>query len=65
VALTDETLLYLAWPPMVARLDMAVVFAITTFTAWDTRSSPEVMAPHILQSRVSMSARGRLPFSIL
>ena len=60
VALTDETLLYLAWPPSVARSDAAVVLAITTFTAWAwaTRSSPEVLAPHILQARVSVAARG-------
>jgi hypothetical protein len=43
VALTDEALLYLAWPPTAARSDAAVVLAVTTFTA--TRSSPEVLAP--------------------
>ena len=32
--LTDETLLFLAWPPSVARVDAAVVLAVITFTAW-------------------------------
>ncbi len=43
VALTDEVLLYLAWPPSAARTDAAVMLAVTTFTAWAwaTRSSPE------------------------
>jgi hypothetical protein len=47
VALTDEVLLYLSWPPSAARADAALVFAVTTFTAWAwaTRSSPEVLAP--------------------
>ncbi len=65
VALTDETLLYLAWPPSTARSDAAVVLAVTTFTAWATRSSPEVLAPHILQARVSAATRGGPLFSIL
>ena len=67
VALTDETLLFLAWPPSAARSDAAVVLAVTTFTAWAwaTRSSPEVLAPHILQARVSAAARGGHLFSIL
>ncbi len=67
VALTDETLLFLAWPPSAARSDAAVVLAVTTFTAWAwaTRSSPEVLAPHILQARVSAAARGGPLFSIL
>jgi hypothetical protein len=32
VALTDKTLLYLAWPPSAARADAAVVLAVITFT---------------------------------
>jgi hypothetical protein len=34
VALTDEVLLYLAWPPSAARTDAAVVLAVTTFTKY-------------------------------
>jgi hypothetical protein len=47
VALTDEVLLYLAWPPSAARADAAVVLAVTTFTAlaWASRSSSEFLAP--------------------
>jgi hypothetical protein len=66
-ALTDEVLLYLAWPPSAARTDAAVVLAVTTFTAWTwaTRSSPEILAPHMLQARVTAAARGGPLFSIL
>ncbi len=37
-----------------------MVLAFTTFTvwAWATRSSPEVLAPHMLQARVTAAARG-------
>jgi hypothetical protein len=65
VALTDETLLFLAWPPSAARADQSVVLAVTTSTAWATRSSPEVLAPNILQARVSTAAMGGPLFSIL
>ena len=67
VALSDEVLLFLAWPPSAARSDAAVVLAVTTFTAWAwaTRSSPEVLAPHILQARVSRAARDGPLFSIM
>jgi hypothetical protein len=67
VALTDEVLLLLAWPPSTARADAAVVLAVTTFTAWawSTRSSPEALAPNILQARVRRAADGGPLFSIL
>jgi hypothetical protein len=32
--LSDEALLFLAWPPSAARVDAAVVLAVITFTAW-------------------------------
>ena len=66
-ALTDESLLFLAWPTTTARVDAAVVLAVVTFTAWawSTRSSPDVLGPHILQARVSRAAEGGPLFSIL
>jgi hypothetical protein len=66
VALTDETLLFLAWPPTAARADAAVVLAVTTFTAWAwaTRSSPDELAPHFLKARVATAAKGGPLFSI-
>jgi hypothetical protein len=67
VALTDKTLLYLAWPPLAAWSDAAVVLAVTILTAWAwaTRSSPEVLAPNILQARITRAASDSFLFSIL
>ncbi len=64
---TNEVLLYLAWPPSAARTDAALVLAVTTFTAWawTTRSSPEVLDPHVLQAKVTAAASGGPLFSIL
>ncbi len=65
--LTDETLLFLAWPPSAGRVDAAVVLAVITFTswAWTTRTSPDVLVPHDLQLRLRRAAEGGPLYSIL
>jgi hypothetical protein len=58
LALTDEALLFLAWPPSAARADAAVVLPVITITAWAwaSRGYPEVLAPHDLKKRVRRAA---------
>ncbi len=65
--LTDEALLFLAWPPSAARVDDAVVLAVITFTswAWTTRTSSDVLVPHDLQLRLRRAAEGGPLYSIL
>jgi hypothetical protein len=67
-ALTDESLLFLAWPPSAARVDAAVVLAVVTFAAWAwaTRASSDTLVPHDLRERVRRAAEdGPLFYSIL
>jgi len=67
VALTDATLLHLAWPPTTARVDAAVTLAVITFShwAWASRGQPGVLAPPELQARVREAASGSLYLTIL
>jgi hypothetical protein len=65
--LTDEDLLFLAWPPSAASVDAAVVLAVITFTAWawNTRASSDVLVPHDLQMRLLRAAESGPLYSIL
>ena len=67
VALTDTSLLHLAWPPTTARVDASVTLAVITFThwAWASRGQPGVLAPPELQARVREAASGSLFLTIL
>ena len=67
VALTDASLLHLAWPPTTAKVNAAITLAVITFThwAWDSRGQPGVLAPPELQARVREAASGSLYLTIL
>jgi len=66
-ALTDQSLLYLAWPPTTARVDVAVTLAIITYThwAWSTCDMPDQLTPYKLQALVREEASHSLFQTIL
>jgi len=66
-ALTNQTLLYLAWPSMPGgRAEAAVVLAVCTFTAWawETRELQQPLLPPDLKTRVDLAAEAGPHLSI-
>jgi hypothetical protein len=60
MALNNNTLLYLAWPPRPARMEAAIPLAVVTFTAWawETRDLPAALLPPDIKVRVDLAAAG-------
>jgi hypothetical protein len=60
MALNNNTLLYLAWPPRPARMEAAITLAVITFTAWawETRDLPAALLPPDIKVRVDLAAAG-------
>jgi hypothetical protein len=65
VALTDRSLLFLAWPPTPA--DREAVLAVVTFSlwAWQTREDPATLPPPELATKVAEAAAAGPLASIL
>jgi hypothetical protein len=64
LALTNQSLLFLAWPPRPARLETALTLAVITFTdwAWETRNLPSTILHVDIQPKIGLAA-GVGPFS--
>jgi len=60
LALTNHTLLFLAWPARPGRLEAALTLAVTTFSAWawETRDLPDPLLPIDYQVKVGLAASG-------
>ena len=59
MGLTNQSLLYLAWPAIPGgRAEAAVVLAVTTFTAWawETMELQTALLPPDLKIRVDLAA---------
>jgi hypothetical protein len=66
-ALTNQNLLYLAWPSMPGgRAEAAVVLAVCTFSAWawETRELQQPLLPPDLKTRVDLAAEAGPHLSI-
>ena len=60
LALTNKSLLFLAWPARPGRLEAALTLAVTTFSAWawETRELPDTLLPIDFQVKVGLAASG-------
>ena len=60
MALTNQSLFYLAWPARPARLEAALTLAVITFSswAWETRELPDALLPADIQVKVGLAAAG-------